>query len=256
MCMVACVSAEGLCNSLFGVSLFKNEDCYPSPSRWSECVGCRQMRVWHILRAASAAGKACPSSIFETRTCKTGEGCDVSLVHFPAPPDQPAAGGGDSSKETELMRPVGGIFLLAAVAVVFLLLAALEIWRRWGTSMAAQREVLNIQRQRDLIAAREQILEYRKMIQDYKKQLEEQEADATQGDAAECDQLGSFLMQHAVAAVAAEDEAPSAHSNGATDGLQYSLNSVARGEATEEGDEPAEDEDGLETDDAEAEAGS
>lgn len=132
------------------------------------------MRVWHILRAASAGGKACPSSIFETRSCVSGEGCEVSVVNFPVPPDQPSSED-DSAEQNDLMRPVGGIFLIAAVACVLLLLAGLESWRRWGTSMSAYREVLNIQRQRDLIAARQQMLEYKQMIQDYKGHLEGEE---------------------------------------------------------------------------------
>ncbi|CDI81169.1 hypothetical protein, conserved [Eimeria acervulina] len=127
-----------------------------------------------VICIASAGGKACPSSIFETRSCVSGEGCEVSVVNFPVPPDQPSSED-DSAEQNDLMRPVGGIFLIAAVACVLLLLAGLESWRRWGTSMSAYREVLNIQRQRDLIAARQQMLEYKQMIQDYKGHLEGEE---------------------------------------------------------------------------------
>ncbi|CDJ69758.1 hypothetical protein, conserved [Eimeria necatrix] len=197
--------ADGLCNSVFGVSLLRAEDCYPSPSRWSECIGCRQMRVWHILRAAAAEGKPCPSSIFETRTCTSGEGCEVSLVTFPVPPDQPATDDDGASNENDLMRPIGGVFLLAAVGCVLLLLAGLEMWRRWGTSMAAYREVINMQRQRDLMAAREQMIKYKKMIQEYKDQVEREEGkDASQEEALE--QLDSLLMQHVVTDTAEEEQ--------------------------------------------------
>lgn len=163
------------------------------------------MRVWHILRAAAAEGKPCPSSIFETRTCTSGEGCEVSLVTFPVPPDQPATDDDGASNENDLMRPIGGVFLLAAVGCVLLLLAGLEMWRRWGTSMAAYREVINMQRQRDLMAAREQMIKYKKMIQEYKDQVEREEGkDASQEEALE--QLDSLLMQHVVTDTAEEEQ--------------------------------------------------
>lgn len=112
------------------------------------------------------------------------------------------------------MRPIGGIFLAAAVAIVFVLLGVVEIWRRWGTSMAAHREVLYVQRQRDLLAAQEQIRQYRQMIQDYKEQLEaEDNASAPQTEGTEGNRLDSFLMQPVAAAVAADDEPISLHSS-------------------------------------------
>ncbi|CDJ36238.1 uncharacterized protein EMH_0055230 [Eimeria mitis] len=224
--------AEGLCNSIFGTSLLRDEDCYPSPSRWSECIGCRQMRVWHILRAASAGGKACPSSIFETRSCASGDGCEVSVVSFPVPPDQPSQGDDDSTEENDLMRPIGGIFLVAAVACILLFLAGLESWRRWGTSMSAYREVLNIQRQRDLIAARQQMLEYKRMIQEYNDQLEgeEQDSDTRTGDDGG-GQLESFFMQNAFAGPADEVEAPSAASSSHTNEDSEPFEAISRADA-------------------------
>ncbi|KAL8426899.1 hypothetical protein Efla_002507 [Eimeria flavescens] len=152
-----------------------------------------RMRVWHVLRSASATGGACPSSLFETRSCRTAQGCEVSLVHFPAPLDQPEAEENESAKELNLMRPIGGLFLVAAVVLVFLLLLLSESWRRWGTSMAAHREVLNVQRQNDLIAAREQILQYRQMIQEYRKKLEDEEANSVEGEAELVEQAKSLF---------------------------------------------------------------
>lgn len=236
---------EQLCNSVFGISLLRDEDCYPSPSRWSECIGCRQMRVVHILRAASAGGTACPPSIFETRSCVSSEGCQVSVVSFPVPPDQPSSGEEDSTEENTLMRPIGGIFLVAAVGCVLLLLAGLESWRRWGTSTSAYREVLNIQRQRDLISARQQMMEYKKMIQEYKDQLEEEDWGSETGALVDSGgQGGSFFLQNDVAAPAAGREEPrdasSIHSSEASEPLKTQSgsgiqSSESGSEAKEEG---------------------
>ncbi|OEH80500.1 hypothetical protein cyc_04117 [Cyclospora cayetanensis] len=221
---------DGLCNVVFGASLLRDEDCYPSASRWSECIGCRQMRVWHILRAAAAGGKACPSNLFETRSCKTAEGCDVSPVSFPEPPDQPVVEDPDST-ENDLMRPVGGIFLIIAVACILLLLAALEIWGRWGTSMAAYREVMNLQRQKDLVAAREQMREYKRMIEAYKQKLEEEQRAEVQSEAAELGQLESALFQHAVATVVNEDESiPAELTDSEAEVTSPSTSEASRGE--------------------------
>ncbi|KAL8273457.1 hypothetical protein Esti_002523 [Eimeria stiedai] len=188
---------DGLCNTVFGVSLSKGEDCFTSPSRWSECVGCRQMRVWHTLRAASASGRACLSELFETRSCKSAEGCEISPTYFPAPPDQPGTAEDDISKEVDLLRPIGSIFLVCAVAFVIVLLALIESWRRWGTSMSAHQEVLNVQRQKDLAAAREQILKYRQMIQDYKTELEvEEQGTLTRELSQKSSQVDRFLTEH------------------------------------------------------------
>lgn len=239
------LTAEQLCNSVFGISLLRDEDCYPSPSRWSECIGCRQMRVVHILRAASAGGTACPPSIFETRSCVSSEGCQVSVVSFPVPPDQPSSGEEDSTEENTLMRPIGGIFLVAAVGCVLLLLAGLESWRRWGTSTSAYREVLNIQRQRDLISARQQMMEYKKMIQEYKDQLEEEDWGSETGALVDSGgQGGSFFLQNDVAAPAAGREEPrdasSIHSSEASEPLKTQSgsgiqSSESGSEAKEEG---------------------
>ncbi|XP_026192662.1 uncharacterized protein LOC34620698 [Cyclospora cayetanensis] len=224
------LGTDGLCNVVFGASLLRDEDCYPSASRWSECIGCRQMRVWHILRAAAAGGKACPSNLFETRSCKTAEGCDVSPVSFPEPPDQPVVEDPDST-ENDLMRPVGGIFLIIAVACILLLLAALEIWGRWGTSMAAYREVMNLQRQKDLVAAREQMREYKRMIEAYKQKLEEEQRAEVQSEAAELGQLESALFQHAVATVVNEDESiPAELTDSEAEVTSPSTSEASRGE--------------------------
>ena len=147
----------------------------------------------------------------------------MSLVSFPAPPDQPADDVNNRSKENELMRPIGGIFLVLAVAVVFLLLAGLEIWRRWGISMAAYREVLNMQRQRDLMEARKQMCEYKRMIQDYKEQLQEGEGHKTPHDAS--GELDSFLMQQVVAAVGGGDELQPPESSAPPSAEPYTLDS-------------------------------
>lgn len=157
------------------------------------------MRVWHILRAASAAGKACPSSIFETRICKTVEGCGINRVDFPSPSDQPETEDGGTTKEADLLRPIGGLFLGAAVVIIFLILASLEFWRRWGTSMAAHREVLSVQRQRDLLAAREQIQQYRKMIQEYKRQLEDEQNSISGEEKVEAESRDCTLTQQSIA---------------------------------------------------------
>ncbi|CDJ54091.1 hypothetical protein, conserved [Eimeria brunetti] len=186
------------------LSSHESLDCQGAWSEWTACqADCRRKRQvrWRFMQVyqlekeggvpcqffqhepSSAAGKACPSSIFETRNCLSGEGCQVSVVSFPVPPDQPSSED-DSTEENDLMRPIGGIFLVAAMVFVLLLLAGLESWRRWGTSMSAYREVLNIQRQRDLIAARQQMLEYKQMIKDYNDHLEWEEpgSDIRAGD--------------------------------------------------------------------------
>ncbi|KAL8441951.1 hypothetical protein Emed_007447 [Eimeria media] len=138
--------------SLQRLHSFQSLDCQGAWSEWTVCqVDCRR------------------------KSCKSAEGCDISPTYFPAPPDQPGAAEDDILKEIELMRPIGGLFLVGAVALVFVLLALVEAWRRWGTSMNAHQEVLNVQRQRDLYAAREQILRYRQMIQDYKTKLDDEE---------------------------------------------------------------------------------
>ncbi|KAL8429148.1 hypothetical protein ACSSS7_006752 [Eimeria intestinalis] len=151
----------------------------PAPHSVWEALDMRLHRAKHIVIKASRPFRIAEAQAFgmPLPACPPGGflGCDVSPIHFPAPPDQPGTADDDISKEVELMRPIGGFFLICAVAGVLVLLALIESWRRWGTSMSAHQEVLNVQRQKDLAAAREQIVKYRQMIQDYKIKLEDEE---------------------------------------------------------------------------------
>lgn len=127
------------------------------------------MRVWHVLRAPSASGRAC-QPLFETEICTSSPGCSAQAATFSPPPEEEVPD--VEVDEFELLRPVAVLFLAAAIVAVLLLLLALEAYRRWGVSGAARREAISVQRQHDLRMAQRQIEHYRRVLREFQAQLD------------------------------------------------------------------------------------